>query len=88
MPFEVNNTVGMPHNRNLHGAARTIRPIREDNMPSRTNASYLVHKVSGVLRHEGISHQIERSNDKHQRARTTASRVKDEASLCALRCMR
>jgi len=27
-------------------------------------------------------------NVKHQRARTTASRVKDELSLCALRCMR
>ena len=27
-------------------------------------------------------------NVKHQRARATASRAKDELSLCALRCMR
>jgi len=39
-------------------------------------------------RHAGKLSRAKQPNVKHQRARATASRVNDELSLRALRCMR
>ena len=40
-----------------------------------------------TIDHTGTGY-LERPNVKHQRARATASRAKDELTLRALRCMR
>ena len=63
-------------------------PLRGEAPFSTTNIAQALSVEPRPCKSESCGGLSKQHNDKHQRARATVSRVKDELSLRALRCMR